>query len=188
MLVWIGERGAWPGILQRRGSGTIWHRPSPRRGRKLWQGGAYPLNDDVFTDAEFLADGEELAEGGVDELLQAMAPALRGCGVVLEVQAGEVPEVTEDYIVQINGRRCRVWGPEDWRDYRCWYYATVRPLAVVNDLLAETGTNVRAFTLSAGGNEGLAQLLDPRVPAAMARSGLFGEDDMPELATHDSQP
>jgi hypothetical protein len=72
-------------------------------------GGAYPLNYDVFTDAEFLADGEELAEGGVDELLQAMAPALRGYGVVLEVQAGEVPEVTEDYIVQINGRRCRVW-------------------------------------------------------------------------------
>ena len=64
----------------------------------------------------------------------------------------------------------------------------VRPLAVVNDLLAETGTDVRAFTLSAGGNEGLALLLDPRVPGAMARSGLFGEDDMPELAIHDSQP
>ena len=67
-------------------------------------------------------------------------------------------------------------------------YATVRPLAVVNDLLAQTGANVRAFTLYAGGNEGLALLLDPRIPAVMARSGLFGEDDMPELATHDSQP
>jgi hypothetical protein len=54
-----------------------------------------------------LADGEELAAGGIDELLEAMAPALRGYGVVLEVQAGEVPE---DYIAQINGRRCRVWG------------------------------------------------------------------------------
>jgi hypothetical protein len=44
-------------------------------------------------------------------------------------------------------------------------------LAVVNDLLDETGTNVRAFTLYAGGNEGLALLLGPRVPEAMARSG-----------------
>jgi hypothetical protein len=59
--------------------------------------------------------------------------------------------------------------------------ATVRPLAVVNQLLADV-TSVRAHTLIAGGNEGLMLLLDPGVTEAMRRSGLVPEDAIPVLA------
>ena len=156
--------------------------------RKAMAEGGYPLSDDVFEDVRFVADGEDLAEGGVEDLLGEMAPALLRHGVTLEVTAGEYPLDTEEeeYVLAINGRRCRILGSGDWDDD--WYCATVRPLAMVNDLLAEAGAKVRVFTLCAGGNEGQAFLLDPEVPAAMARSGLFSPDNVPELPSLDGRP
>jgi len=55
-----------------------------------------------------LADGEELAEGGVDELLQAMAPALRGYGVVLEGLKVHRSHVRSVLNMALH-RRCRAW-------------------------------------------------------------------------------
>jgi hypothetical protein len=152
--------------------------------------GRSPLDADVVDGAWFPADGEDLAEGGVEDLLRAMAPALLRHGVELEVTAGEYPDDTEEeaYVIAINGRRCRILGSGD-SDYNGdWYNATVRPLAMVNELLAEAGATVRVFTLFTGGNEGQALLLDARVPAAMARSGQFAAHEVPELPTLDSHP
>jgi hypothetical protein len=59
---------------------------------------------------------------------------------------------------------------------------------MVNELLAEAGAKVRVFTLCTGGNEGVAFLLDPEVPAAMARSGLFPPHEVPELPSPESRP
>ncbi|MFF3920646.1 hypothetical protein ACFYZB_46130 [Streptomyces sp. NPDC001852] len=143
--------------------------------------GCYPLHFDLlFEQIEFFADGEELAEGGVERFLRALAPALVRYGVVLEVET--VPDV-DDYIVSINGIRCMVLRPEDWEGGDPWALSTVRPLAVVNQLLAAAGRSaLRAHTLYAGGNEGLVFLMDPRAAEALRASGLFPEHEVPALA------
>ena len=68
-------------------------------------------------------------------------------------------------------------------EQRAWETATVRPLAVINDLLAEAGAIPRLFTLYTGGNEGIAWLLDPRIVAAIADSGLLSDREVPALAS-----
>jgi hypothetical protein len=77
-----------------------------------------------------------------------------------------------------------VWKPAEVAAQRAWLVATVRPLAVINDLLAEAGAVPRIFTLYAGANFGVAWLLDPRIVAAVADSGLVEDDELPALATH----
>ncbi|MFB9238203.1 hypothetical protein ACFFWC_22050 [Plantactinospora siamensis] len=147
--------------------------------------GGYPFRLlDADADVRwFFVDGEEMAEGRVPDQLRSMAPALLAHGVELRFGADRVPSSTrEDYVVTINGRPCRVWGPEDWTDYRAWETATVRPLAVVNDLLGRAGAVPRLCTLYAGGNDGIAWLLDPRIVAAVERSGLLPAHEVPRLA------
>lgn len=154
--------------------------------------GAYPFGGKATLDEEpgrqyFFVDGETMAEGGVDRVLAELSPALRPYGVDPQVENLNRPIVSDgagDYVVAINGRRCVVWTQADWATKRAWEVATIRPLAVINDLLAEAGAVPRIFTLSAGTNEGIAWLLDPRIVAAVADSGLVKEDDVPALATH----
>ena len=55
---------------------------------------------------------------------------------------------------------------------------------MVNELLAEAGATPRLFALYAGGNEGIAWLLDPRIVAAIADSGLLEDREVPGLASH----
>lgn len=154
--------------------------------------GAYPFGGKATLDAEpgvqfFYVDGETMAEGGVTRELAEFEPALRAHRVELRVENVHRPlvdDVAGEYVVAINGRRCVVWTPADWAAQRAWEVATVRPLAVINDLLAEAGAVPRLFTLSAGANEGIVWLLDPRIVAAVADSGLVKEGGVPALATH----
>jgi hypothetical protein len=151
---------------------------------KLLLEGTYLLNLDVFADVHFNADGEEMAEGRVEEFLMNMAPRLREFGLPLEVDGPGYPERDDvDYVVRINGRECLVWRADEWTDdHWPWFEATVRPFAVVNDLLEAASVPVRVFTLYTGGNDAFALLLDPAVVSAMHRSGLFEPRDIPELA------
>jgi hypothetical protein len=154
--------------------------------------GGYPFASDVVEEICFFADGEALAEGGVERFLAELAPALRQHGLQLQVRAVQDPyragDPNLDYVVEINGIRCTIWEPEEWEVGYPWEDATVRPLAVVNTLLEEAHSSVRAFTLYAGANEGLVLLLDLRVPAAMRASGLFPEREVPSLPVADGQP
>jgi hypothetical protein len=137
----------------------------------------------------FHVDGEEMAEGGVERVLRRLAPGLRTRGIELQVETVDRPVGVQDgdYVVEINGRRCVVWRPEDWSTGRAWVVSTVRPLAVVNDLLAESGVTSRLFTLTAGANEGIAWLVDPRIVAAIVDSGLVNEPSLPVLAAYEDQ-
>ena len=90
-----------------------------------------------------------------------------------ELTVETVSRTDDGYVVAVNGRRCVVWESHDWAARVAWERATVRPLAVLNDLLAEAGVVPRLFTLYAGGNEGIAWLLDPRIVGAVAGSGLI---------------
>jgi hypothetical protein len=140
--------------------------------------GEYPLW--LITESRVVAaDGEELAEGGVEEFLESLNPALAPFGVSLVVRS--CPDDAGNYVVAINGRMCTVITLDEAAQSKSWFLATVRPLKLVNSLLSEAGADVQVFTLLAGGNDGIAILLDPRVPAAMRESGLFAERDVPLL-------
>ncbi|MEY9836451.1 hypothetical protein [Streptacidiphilus sp. EB103A] len=149
--------------------------------------GGYPLDFDLLYERiEFFADGESLAEGGVERFLGEIAPALARFGLYLQVQAVEQPYLGlghGDYVLSVNGIGCTIWNADDWSGGNTWEQATARPLAVVNQLLASAGTSrVRAHTLYAGGNEGILLLMDPRAAEAMRASGLCPDHEVPALA------
>jgi hypothetical protein len=154
--------------------------------------GGDPLASDVVNEIFFNADGEDLAEGGVERFLAKLARALRKHGLKLQVRSVQDPyragDPDPDYVVEINGIRCTIWRQEEWEGLPPWEEATVRPLAVVNVLLEQAHSSVRVFTLYAGGNDGFALLLDPRVPAAMHASGLFPDHEVPSLPVSDGRP
>ncbi|WP_229068424.1 hypothetical protein [Actinoplanes sp. DH11] len=152
--------------------------------------GGYPFSIDEPLEGVgwFFTDGEALAEGQIKWVLSTIEPALRRHGVDLQVEVVHQPRVNDeegDYIIAINGRPCVMWSQEDWPARRARRTATVRPLAVLNDLLAEAGATVRLFTLYTGAEDGISWLLDPRIVAAVTDSGLYKESDVPALARHD---
>lgn len=172
--------------------------PAERRAQlAAIRAGAYPLDLAIFEDVRFPADGGRLADGGIADLLDAMAPALAEHGIVLRVRV--LAHSDREYAVDINGETCVIWDetvPALIPAQRAagltqpvagappvGHAATVRPLAVVNDLLAHGGATVRVFTLYTGDAEGTAFLLDLRVIRALKASGLYDRRELPELAT-----
>ncbi|BEL01944.1 hypothetical protein Q0Z83_001350 [Actinoplanes sichuanensis] len=151
--------------------------------------GAHPLGGLATLDEEpgeryFDVDGETMAEGGVARVLRReLGPALAGHGVELRFEELNYPDSVEtgDYVIAINGRRCVVWTPADWAAGNPWYVSTVRPLAVINDLLAEAGAVSRIYTLYPGSNQGEAWLIDPRIVDVIADSGVIKAEAMPVL-------
>lgn len=122
---------------------------------------------------EFFADGEDLAEGDVEEFLETLRRPLLRYGVNLDVST---VDDGPGYTVMINGRRCVVLDDADDPD---WLGATVRPLSVVNALLDDVNATRRVYLLYAGGNDGLALLLPPAAVHAMIESGLFDPTEIP---------
>lgn len=154
--------------------------------------GGNPFTSAALDAIIFNADGEDLAEGGVERFLAKLAPALQQHGLPLQVRTVQDPyracDPERDYVVEINGIRCTVWEEHEWEERLLWEEATLRPLVVVNALLEQAHSSVRMFTLSAGGNDGWALLLDPRVPAAMRASGLLPDSEIPSLAIAEDRP
>lgn len=144
--------------------------------------GDCPLYTDHLRATVFDLDGEDLAEGGVEEFLLRISPELERRGLPLEIDTNPDnidPADEASYLIGINGVICVILTEEEDASPYAWYLAAVRPLMVVNDLLGRTGTAVRMFTHNAGGNDGFALILDPRIPAAMRASGLFKDGDIP---------
>jgi hypothetical protein len=155
--------------------------------RRVAQGkNPFVLPDEDDGVRRFHVDGEAMAEGRVGDTLAAMAPVFAELGQPLTVEVVSRPRRVEegDYVVAINGRRCRVLGPDDWRIGRPDYAATMRPLSVLNDLLAEAGSELRWFVLYPGTNFGLALLLDPAVVDAVAATGLIEPEQSPQRAVY----
>lgn len=111
--------------------------------------GGWPL-ETIGQDGWF-ADGEELAEGGVETFLLEPAPSLAAIGVELNVETISGSEASTEYAVRINGRLVDLMATDD-----PWTECTLKPLAVVNELLADAGRRERVAVLYPGGNEGIA--------------------------------
>jgi len=142
----------------------------------------------------FAADGEDLAEEFVQEWLACMASALEHYGLALTVETVASSRGEErlphqgDYILMINGVRCQIWQGAEWDDdaeppWNPWLAATLRPLAVVNTLLADAGSAIRAHVMNAGGNDGVVILIDPAIVEAMRECGQYPQSAIPVLVS-----
>lgn len=125
----------------------------------------------------FDADAEQLAQGGVKDLLDDMRPALAVEGV-------ELGEIAESYHAE-HGYTLRV-GAEDhtmWAEGeagRALELTTTRTIALINERLASAGSQERLHLLH-GGAEAVLVLLTPGIRQAIADSGVFRTNDMPAL-------
>jgi hypothetical protein len=150
--------------------------------------GTHPWSTEMAETVWFPADGETLAESGVEEYLDELAPTLALHGVTLNVSTLR-DSLAEGYVVVINGIEAEAHRgevsfaePETEEDF-AWYSATVRPLAVLNHLLKEAKAVVRFHTLYTGGNDGCALLIDPAITTAMRAAGKLTRGETPYLPT-----
>ena len=157
----LDAAGLWDGL-------TDEQRAAERR--HVEQTGSWLRHEYSYRTKEFFADGEDLSEQGVLRLLDEMAPSLAETGLALDVAHisdpfRPPPPETDDYILGINGIRCQIWSAAEAeaKSHCLWYEATVRPLIVINELLAHVGARERIYTNATGGNEGVAYLIPPQV-------------------------
>jgi hypothetical protein len=111
------------------------------------------------------ADGEDLAEGDVEEWLRGMTEPLSGCGVRLVVTTCSSPhdDRLDSYSVQVNGETLALYSvdPADPSQPLCfdpWLECTIRPAAEVNRLLLAAGSDRRIAVFWPGGNDGFSVL------------------------------
>ncbi len=144
--------------------------------------GGHPWSTEMAETVQFMADGEELAEGGVEEFLEQVAPVMATHGVTLEFETRcDSPE--EGYVIDINGVPVEMWGPNAWENDSTWTTATVRPLERLNALLHEVGSELRFHSLYTGANDGIAMLIDPEIVRLLDDHRLLSKGERPELAS-----
>ena len=124
----------------------------------------------TLEDGGWPADGEDLAEGTVEDLLEAMKPALHKRGVRLQIKTIERPDRPNSagYAIDINGKVIELYrlGPDDPSlplSDDPWLDCTMLPLRRINELLAEAGSRDRVVVFEPGGNDGFAVLASPAV-------------------------
>jgi predicted DNA-binding WGR domain protein len=117
-------------------------------------------------DQYWYVDGEDMAEGDMESVLTEMVPSLRLVGLDLHVVTLMDPYDPEStgYDMSLNGIHVEMYrhDPADPKMPLCddpWMDCTVKPLAVVNQLLGEAGSIYRIGVLCPGGNDGMAVLL-----------------------------
>lgn len=111
------------------------------------------------------ADGEDLAEGDVEDWLRGMTEPLGDCGVHLVVSTCSSPhdESLDGYKVKVNGETLDLYSvdPADPRlplAYDPWLDCTIKPAAEVNRLLLAAGSDRRVAVFWPGGNDGFSVL------------------------------
>ena len=170
----LAAAGLWAGLPSRDGA----------RLRGEVAQGASPVTG--LAERGWRADGEDLAEGYVEELLRSMTDALRRCRVSLAVESVRSPhdDGSSGYTLRLNGALL------DLFDYHPaepgmpltadpWMDCTVKPLGLVNGLLDEAGSSDRVAVFYAGSNDGLAVLLPLEAIQLLAASELIPERDRP---------
>jgi len=124
------------------------------------------------------ADGEDLADGGVETWLGKMAAPLLDCNVELRVASivGPFDEGSTGYSLAVNDELLRLYEfakgepgvpaiPDPWMD------CTLAPAGCVNRLLAAAGSNRRVAVFWPGGNDGVSVLGEERVLRRALASG-----------------
>jgi predicted DNA-binding WGR domain protein len=129
-------------------------------------------------------DGEDMAEGDMDSVLEEMAPSLRLLGVDLRVVTVTHPYGADStgYDLHINEIPVEMYRTDPANPHLplCddpWMDCSVKPLTAVNQLLRQAGSVYRMGLLNPGGNDGLAVLLPYDVLVRLRDSGIFSKEE-----------
>ncbi len=113
--------------------------------------------DGIFLDANrmFRADGEDLAEGGVERLLRELEPFLERQGVTLSTIVSSFGD--EEYTIEVNDRVYSIWQAADLERSESepgwlWGVASCRTMDLLDSLLSKAGSPERAYGVN-GGND-----------------------------------
>jgi len=128
------------------------------------------------TRRDYLADSEDLAEGGVKHFLEEMQPFLEELGARIESIEEDFGE--QSYSVEVNGLRHVIYTEDEFRDGNIWELATKRAFAILNDLLERAGSEERAYQLY-GGNDLRLVFLTPAMYEAIQASNTLEEKEKP---------
>lgn len=123
----------------------------------------------------FDADAEALAEGGVQDLLDYMRPALEREGWVLGPLEGSY-DVRRGYTLRIGDRTYTLWD-ESERE-KTWALTTGRVVTLVNEGLLKAGSKERVHILG-GGEDAVFVLLTAALRETVVDSGVISPDDVP---------
>ena len=125
----------------------------------------------------FAADAERLAEGGVEDLLDYLRPALKAEGCELGAVT-QTYDLRHGYAVTIGDHRYTMWNESEAQ--RSWELTTMRAAALINDKLEAVGSQERVHLLS-GGEDAVIVLLTVGMRELIARSGVFRSEEVPRL-------
>ena len=133
----------------------------------------------------YVADAEDLAEGGVGVLLEELEPLLRELGV--PSLAVREASTDTDYRVTVNGRSYLIYNAKELQSDLFWGYGAGRTARIVNDLLEGAGSDERAYGYAdPASNDFSFFILTPALRDAVAEI-LPGTADDPFVVT-DEEP
>ncbi len=123
----------------------------------------------IFSESHrfFMADAEDLAEGGIGRFLQEISPFLALQGVALPEIEEEMSE--EGYVVRVGGADYQIYDAADMeRDASgeesglIWGLSMVHGFRIADELLAAAGSAERAYAVN-GGNDLFVLFLTPEL-------------------------
>ncbi|MBX3191481.1 MAG: hypothetical protein KF819_31085 [Labilithrix sp.] len=123
----------------------------------------------------FDADAERLAEGGVEDLLDYMRPALAIEGWTL----GEIVQTYDaehGYTLRIGAEEHTMWSASE--QHEAWELTTTRAASLIDEGLAKVGSPERVHVLR-GGEDAVFVLLTREMRQTIAESGLFADEEIP---------
>jgi len=126
----------------------------------------------------YLADAEDLAEGGVQGFLMELRPFLHRLGVKITAVSQQF-DAERDYVVSVNGTSHLIYSAQQAESWESWEQASRQAFTIVNRLLEQAGSAERLYRLY-GGNDCQAVLLTPEMYAVIKESGLVDQGEMPE--------
>ncbi|SMQ78173.1 hypothetical protein SAMN05444673_3278 [Bacillus sp. OV166] len=97
------------------------------------------------TRRDFLADEEDLSEGGVGTFFFEISPFLEKQGIQLIINNEDFNE--EKYEIQVNGKKYTLYTQDDVENEEYVEINTRRAFSIINKLLEGAGTKERLFAL-----------------------------------------
>lgn len=168
----LDELGLWRGLTDSESEANI----------AAVEDGVHPWATTLAPTVQFLVDGEELAEGGVEAFINSLHEPLLRLGVDARVATMLAP-ASGEYVVEVDGEVLHLYDETSWNSEveseQPWYASTIKPLATLNRSLSSAGAVVRFFVLYPGGNDSVVLLIDPRVVELLKENGLISGSEIP---------
>jgi hypothetical protein len=123
----------------------------------------------------FSADAERLAEGGVQDLLDYLGPALKTEGCELPA-ISQTYDSRRGYTLMIGDEPHPMWDESEAKG--SWELTTTRAAALINRRLELVGSLERIHLLR-GGEDGVFVLLTAGMREVIASSGVFRQEEVP---------